>query len=173
MADPTASEPDDTGTLIAFFMMPIEILKDLHSDFGNLIGKRLTNVILFQAGYRSGFGIIQRMQVNCARAEGLHTTLPSLWIELGLGLLDIVEATKERIAVVCSESKEAMAMGETGKPSCNLTSGYLAGVVSALLGNEYGCRETECLSAGDDECKFELTLVQKKRDSPVLNEDGS
>lgn len=161
MGSPQAPK-DDTGTLIAFFMMPIEILKDLHQDFGNLIGERLTNIILFQAGFRSGFGIIRRMDVKCETVDAISPSLPNLWIELGLGLLEVVEATPERIVVVCNESKEALAMGRTGKPSCHLTSGYLAGVISALLGQHYQCRELECLSEGDTQCKYEIVLSDKK-----------
>ena len=96
------------------------------------------------------------MDVNCKTFDEISENLPNLWIELGLGLIEIHKVEEDNITVVSSESKEALAMGTTGKTACYLTSGYLAGVISSLMGAKYHCEEVECLSAGNDQCKFEI-----------------
>ena len=49
-------------------------------------------------------------------------------------------------------------MGQTGRASCDLTRGYLAGTTSALTRKRYHCVEGGCVSAGKEVCIFELNI---------------
>lgn len=75
---------------------------------------------------------------------------------MGMGVFGIEKLETDRILLKCRDSNEALAMGITGKKSCDLTSGYLAGMISTIFGKEFKCEEKKCVSKGDPYCLFEL-----------------
>ncbi len=113
-------------------------------------------MILFQCGYRSGYGIARRMNLEYTSPKHLDELLPSLCLQFGLGVFDVEEAQADLLILSCPDSKEATAMGNTGKPSCWMTAGYLAGIVSWVTERRFRCKEKECLSQGDDQCRFTI-----------------
>ena len=72
----------------------------------------------------------------------------------------IEKLTEDDIVLKCQESNEAMALGYTGKKSCDLTSDYLAGMISTIFGREFTCCEKKCTSKGDSFCVFDLKPVK-------------
>lgn len=149
-------EQVDLDEHIEFFILPTEVLRDIYHDFSELIGEKLTQIILFQCGYRSGHSIAKRMNLEYTNPESLEHLLPSLCLQFGLGFFEVQSATDNNIVLVCQDSKESMAMGKTGQPSCWMTAGYISGIVSWLTERRYRCTERTCLSAGAPQCTFEL-----------------
>ena len=142
----------------AFFIMPTQILKSLHDEFVELAGIDAARAILFRIGFSSGEAVTRKINIEVGGDLTLPETLTSLWIEMGLGRIIVTELPGGSLHVECDGSSEALAMGQTGEPSCDLTRGYLAGTTSALTGKRYHCTETDCVSSGHEVCVFELRI---------------
>ena len=142
----------------AFFIMPTQILKSLHDEFVDLAGMEAARAILFRIGYSSGQAVTRKINIEVDGDLTLPETLTSLWIEMGLGRIIVTEMPEGRLHVECDGSTEALAMGQTGTPSCDLTRGYLAGTTSALTNKRYHCQETGCVCGGKEVCIFELSV---------------
>ena len=150
------AEADDASVQAAFFIMPTQILKSLHDEFIELAGPDAARAILFRIGHASGEAVTRKINIEVNGDLTLPETLTSLWIEMGLGRIIVSELPNGVLHVECDGSTEALAMGETGASSCDLTRGYLAGTTSALTDRRYHCTETQCISAGETVCFFEL-----------------
>jgi predicted hydrocarbon binding protein len=148
----------EAGIQAAFFIMPTQILKSLHDEFRELAGPDAERAILFRIGFASGEAVTRKINIEVNGDLTLPETLTSLWIEMGLGRIIVTELPEGRLHVECDGSTEALAMGQTGSPSCDLTRGYLAGTTSALTRKRYHCVEDGCVSAGKEVCTFELTV---------------
>jgi predicted hydrocarbon binding protein len=146
----------EAGIQAAFFIMPTQILKSLHDEFRELAGPDAARAILFRIGFASGEAVTRKINIEVNGDLTLPETLTSLWIEMGLGRIIVTEHPNNRLHVECDGSTEALAMGHTGEPSCDLTRGYLAGTTSALTDLRYHCVEGDCVSAGSNVCVFEL-----------------
>lgn len=151
------AEPDE-AIQAAFFIMPTQILKSLHDEFLELAGPDATRAILFRIGFSSGEAVTRKINIEVNGDLTLPETLTSLWIEMGLGRIIVTELPEGSLDVDCDGSTEALSLGQTGTPSCDLTRGYLAGTTSALTRKRYHCNETKCVSAGDDICTFQLMV---------------
>ena len=151
------TEEYETSIQAAFFIMPTQILKSLHDEFKELAGSDAARAILFRIGYASGEAVTRKINIEVDGDLTLPETLTSLWIEMGLGRIIVTEKPGGALHVECDGSTEAIAMGQTGETSCDLTRGYLAGTTSALTGQRYLCKETACVSAAAEVCEFELT----------------
>jgi predicted hydrocarbon binding protein len=150
------AEAEDASVQAAFFIMPTQILKSLHDEFMELAGPDAARAILFRIGYASGEAVTRKINIEVNGDLTLPETLTSLWIEMGLGRIIVTEMPGSALSVECDGSTEALAMGQTGGNSCDLTRGYLAGTTSALTNMRYHCTETQCVSAGEVVCLFEL-----------------
>ncbi len=151
------AEPDES-IQAAFFIMPTQILKSLHDEFLELAGLDAARAILFRIGFSSGEAVTRKINIQVNGDLTLPETLTSLWIEMGLGRIIVTELPEGSLHVECDGSTEALALGQTGTISCDLTRGYLAGTTSALTRKRYYCQETDCVSAGNTICNFELTV---------------
>ncbi len=151
------AEADDASVQAAFFIMPTQILKSLHDEFIELAGPDAARAILFRIGHASGEAVTRKINIEVNGDLTLPETLTSLWIEMGLGRIIVTEEPDGVLHVECDGSTEALALGQTGEPSCDLTRGYLAGTTSALTNRRYHCTETRCVSAGDHVCFFRLS----------------
>lgn len=150
------AEVDDGSVQAAFFIMPTQILKSLHDEFIELAGRDAARAILFRIGHASGEAVTRKINIEVDGDLTLPETLTSLWIEMGLGRIIVTEEPGGLLHVECDGSTEALALGQTGETSCDLTRGYLAGTTSALTDRRYHCTETECISSGNPVCIFQL-----------------
>ncbi len=144
---------------LAFILMPIELLKGIHEELCELLGDHVAPRVIYNCGLRSGRNIVDDMTITFKDTESLKIRLPELWLQMGLGNFSIEKLTEKEIILLCLESNEAIALGYTGKISCDLTCGYLAGMISTIFGREFKCEEKFCLSKGDPHCLFELTVL--------------
>jgi predicted hydrocarbon binding protein len=140
----------------SYFLMHGQALKDLREELDNIVGDALSKGLLFRYGFRCGECI--------ANSIGIHTTksaiskvLPEVWSEVGLGRIVIKLNPSGKIFAIIEDAIEAEANGKRGKPSCDFTRGYLAGLVSSLMKKSYYCIEEKCVSKGDAFCKYLLT----------------
>ena len=145
---------------IAFFLMPVDILKGVHDELSELLGPDSASNILYKCGFRSGKNIVIDMNIEFPDFDTLKETLPELWLQMGIGVFQIEEIDSDHVLLKCDESNEAVALKYTGRKSCNLTRGYIAGMISSLLENTFKCEEQTCVSQGDDNCVFYLTLIE-------------
>lgn len=151
-------EDNNKGNLTtAFFILPAEALLKLRSELEPLANEDVIRAIIFRYGFRSGEACVESMGVSVKKPKHLKDLLPDIWEEVGLGRLHFDSQGPDTIKLRLSESIEGTVMGETEKPSCDFTRGYLAGVISQLLEKMYHCKEEECVSKGDLQCSFLLT----------------
>ncbi len=80
---------------------------------------------------------------------------------LGLGKVKIrtIDFDKASASVAISNCFEAMENGQADEPNCMFTSGFLAGLFAEVLDKTVQARETKCMSLGQPECEFEISLA--------------
>jgi predicted hydrocarbon binding protein len=145
---------------VAFFLLPVDILRGIHEELSDLLGTEVASKVLYNCGVRSGRNIVNEMNINFPDLKTLCNTLPELWLQMGMGVFTIDKLNEKEMVLKCIESNEAEAMGFTGKNTCDLTSGYLAGMVSRIFNKEFQCIEKKCMSNGAPYCVFELHEVE-------------
>ena len=160
MEDSEIQKKDQYKGPVAFFLMPIDILKGVHEELSELLGPDVASNIIYNCGLRSGKNIVKDMNINFPDLKTLCNTLPELWLQMGMGVFSIEKLNSNELVLKCEESNEAIALGVTGRKSCDLTSGYLAGMISTIFGKEFKCEEKNCTSKGDPYCVFELFVVK-------------
>jgi len=143
--------------------MPTEMLKSLHDEFAILAGEKIARSILFRCGFRGGESVTKRMGLTCGNGMSIGDMLLSLWIEIGLGRLRVLEEKEDELLIESEDSTEAIAMGKTGKEECDMTRGWLAGIVSMLTGKRFYCFEEKCASHGDKTCIYRVTTKEQYR----------
>lgn len=160
MENPDIKDKNHIKAPVAFFLMPVDILKGVHDELSEILGSESALKILYNCGFRSGKSIVVEMNIDFPDLDTLKETLPELWLQMGIGVFHIEELEKDHILLDCAESNEAVALGYTGEKSCNLTCGFIAGMISSLLENKYKCEEKTCVSNGDEQCVFFLTQAE-------------
>lgn len=129
----------------------------LRNELEPLANEDVVKAIIFRYGFRSGDACVESMGIDAKTPKQLEDLLPDIWEEVGLGRLHFYDHNKETIKLQLGESIEGYIMGNTERTSCDFTRGYLAGVVSSLVGKMYHCKEEKCVSKGDPNCTFLLT----------------
>jgi predicted hydrocarbon binding protein len=83
---------------------------------------------------------------------------------LGLGKMKIraVDFDKASASVSIGNCFEAMENGQSDEPNCMFTSGFLAGLFAEVLDKTVQARETKCISQGQPECEFEISLADSE-----------
>ncbi|UCF07219.1 MAG: hypothetical protein JSW28_06080 [Thermoplasmata archaeon] len=138
----------------------MDILRGIHEELSDLLGPDVASKVLYNCGVRSGKNIINEMNINFPDLKTLCKTLPELWLQMGMGVFSIDKMDEKEMVMKCLESNEAEAMGYTGRNTCDLTCGYLAGMVSKIFNKEYECIERKCISNGEPYCVFEIHIVE-------------
>lgn len=140
---------------LAFFVMPGNALKSLSDELYIDMGEEKTVDALYRFGYRCGENMARDLDIHCDTPGDMKEILPVLIIETGLGQA-VVTSSRNELNVVFEDSLEALMCAKKG--SCSFTRGYLAGITSSILGNEFVCREVECLSLKHKRCNFHIRL---------------
>ena len=151
--------------------MPGDAIKSLRLELSNLLGEKLAAGVLFRFGFRCGEELVERVELENPQTDDIHRSFPLIWEKTGLGkIAKIMDISDEEVEIKHEDSIEAKVLGKTGIPSCDYTRGYLAGMATKLLNKKFYCVETDCISEGKDNCKFQLlvfphkVLVAKKSD---------
>ncbi|MDW5564106.1 MAG: DUF835 domain-containing protein [Methanomassiliicoccus sp.] len=142
--------------------MPAAALFSLREEL-ELLAEEHAGETLERTGFKAGMTLVSILEVPPTSLEHFPEVFTQLWSESGLSRSSVVKATAEEIVVTFDESVEA-ARGR----KCDFTRGYLAGIVSGLLGRRYQATEMACMSQGAERCTHQLTpsdvlLVSKHR----------
>jgi len=83
---------------------------------------------------------------------------------LGLGKVRIrqIDFDRASASVAIGNCFEAMENGQSEEPNCMFTSGFLAGLFAEVLDKTVQARETKCISQGQPECEFEISLADSE-----------
>lgn len=141
---------------VSFFIMPTVFFKSLRALLEGHLGEEKSSEILYQCGYECSKTMTRKMGITHEDHVDIGNTLIALWIEIGLGRLQIIESTEDEIVIHCDDSTEALSMGNVGRKVCDLTRGYLAGIVTTLMDRDYVCYEDKCMGNGDDKCIYRV-----------------
>jgi predicted hydrocarbon binding protein len=153
----SAAEKSPKDSRMAFFIMPTILLQSLRQNAAkHLKSEEEVRQLLFDCGVDCGMVMVKKMEISSDDQVDVGDTITALWIEIGLGRLQVKSSDENELVVVCDDSTEAVANGNTGKMICDLTRGYLIGIASTLTGYEWTCTETGCLSHGEPECTYVL-----------------
>ena len=145
---------------VSFFLMPVDVLKGIHEELEELLGEPQASQVIYRCGFRSGKSVVKDMRIRFPDTATLTRSLPELWLQMGLGVIDIEEMRDDGMLLNCSDSNEALAQGTTGEKSCDLTSGYLAGMITTLMEARFDSVEERCASEGNGiGCLFRLTRM--------------
>jgi predicted hydrocarbon binding protein len=134
-----------------FFVMPASALKDLREEL-DLLDGTTSGETMERYGYRAGVGLLKTLGIGSRDLKQAEDVMTQIWSETGLSRMHIDIITESEIVATFQESLEA----EFGS-RCDFTRGYLAGVVSALLGRKYESTEVSCISEGAERCVHVLT----------------
>ena len=152
----TPGERSQKDSRMAFFIMPTVLLKSLRQHAGHVLKEAEVRKLLYDCGLDCGRIMVKKMDISTEDQVDVGDTITALWIEIGLGRLQVKSSEEGELVVVCDDSTEAVANGHTGKMICDLTRGYLVGIASTLTGYGWDCTETACLSHGEGECTYVL-----------------
>lgn len=154
--DQPRGEGSHRDNRMAFFIMPTQLLRSLRHNASRHLKEDAVRELLYDCGLDCGRMMVKKMDISTEDQVDVGDTITALWIEIGLGRLQVKSAEEGELVVACDDSTEAVANGHTGKMICDLTRGYLVGIASTLTGFEWTCTETKCLSHGEPECVYVL-----------------
>ena len=140
---------------LAFFIMPGEALALLHDELEAVVGRNLAESVLYRYGFNCGESMSRRLNLSPRAIEDVPHVLSEIWSELGFGRIS-VGVEDDGIAVYIREGIEGTALGIKGTASCHFTRGYLAGVVSSIVGTRMNTIEDECMAKGDEFCRMQI-----------------
>jgi two-component system nitrate/nitrite sensor histidine kinase NarX len=147
-----------------------------------LVGRRLTDTVLQQAGANGGASFARAFAGQAGDAQALRDCIAA-YQAAGFGQFEIEAldwpfgyARGEpigRLLVRAHEAFEAWAMQQHGRssesPVCAYTTGVLVGFVNALTGHQdVVCIEHACQAQGAESCLFELLPAAAAGDVPVV-----
>ncbi len=142
---------------ISYFVMSGEALKSLGDELQILVGEERAREAIERYGFRCGEGLALRLGMGVVSFTELKDLLPDLLLETGLGRSRGIEVAESRVVIDFEDSIEAGAVGKAAAPSCKFTSGYLAGMISALVDRRFQGDEDQCIAAGGASCRHVLT----------------
>ena len=88
--------------------------------------------------------------------------MEELFIELGIGILDVVDENPLKIRV--AECIDCSGLPDVGQPVCFFEAGIIAGCLKNILNKDVKVTETKCCTMGDDYCEFEVHNIQPLSD---------
>jgi predicted hydrocarbon binding protein len=148
------------GGQISFFVMSGEALKSLGDELQILAGEGPAREAIERYGVRCGEGLAQRLAIGKLNVAELKDLMPDLLIETGLGRSRAVTISGDTVTIDLEESIEAAAVGKSSAPSCRFTSGYLAGLISALTDRRFQGTEEACIASGGESCRHAVALAK-------------
>jgi len=149
----------------------------IRSQIEALIGTRLTNSVLQQAGANGGASFAASFGTAKGAAEQgqFFESCVQAYQGAGFGRFKVKEAfwLIGRVTVKAQDSFEAWMMRQHRKqaegPVCAYTAGVLVGFVNVVSDRrDVVCIEHHCQALGDEFCEFELLPVADAGDQPVV-----
>ena len=91
-------------------------------------------------------------------SETLRILFRMIMTEGGWGRVEVLDLEADPVVLEVENTPEPRRLGQTGKPSCHLMTGIYAGYFATIFGLHAEARETRCRCAGDERCRYEITL---------------
>ncbi len=149
-----------------------------------LVGKRLANGVLQQAGANGG-AAFARAFVTDSPASGSEEAIAKAlgdcivaYQAAGFGRFNVVhfEWPLGQITIDAKNAFEAWMMNRhnihSEEPVCAYSAGVLVGFINALTGRtDIVCREAACQAQGSNSCRFELLPASEAGETPVIAYD--
>ncbi|MDK2790475.1 MAG: uncharacterized protein PWP15_982 [Methanothermococcus sp.] len=88
--------------------------------------------------------------------------MKELFMELGIGILDVVDEDPLKIRV--TECIGCSGLPNVGQSVCFFEAGIIAGCLNNILNEDVKVTETKCHAMGDDYCEFEVHDIQPSSD---------
>lgn len=139
---------------LPFFVMPGSALSDLREEMEIIEGERRGKLIVYRYGQRCGRGLVEHMEMKAESIDEAKSILPALWMETGLSRISVESGSEDEIIVHLQESIES----QDGH-KCDFARGYLAGIITALIGKRFESDEIECVSDGYSKCVINIYEV--------------
>lgn len=137
--------------------IPGDAINSLRLELGNLLGRKLAAGVLFRFGYHCGEALAGQHVPDEAAEVSIAKLLPEIWVHTGLGsIVRVQELFEDELEVELEDSTEAVFAGTSSEPMCDITRGYLAGVVNRVMKKKFYCIEATCLSEGAPRCTFQM-----------------
>ena len=142
-----------------------------------LVGRRLTDAVLQQAGANGGASFARTFapDVPADMAPQALRDCVAAYQAAGFGQFDIevLEWPIGRVVIRGTDTFEAWMMRQHGQkteePICSYTAGVLVGFVNALIDRrDVVCVERACQTQGAESCLFELLPIEAAGTSPVI-----
>lgn len=162
------NEMDAQQDTVSFLLMPEDALLSLRNELLIMHGEDQTEDLVKRYGYKCGEGLVRSMHLESGDLDSVLELLYNLWIEIGLGESHVEKINDNELKIGFNRSIEAFTRTHLKKPSCYFTQGHVAGSISQAMGKIFDCIEEKCISTGDVECIYHLTL--KGDDLSEINE---
>ena len=142
-----------------------------------LVGRRLTDGVLQQAGANGGASFARSFIARRASADGAQALRDCVaaYQAAGFGYFEVetLEWPIGRALIRGHDTFEAWMMRQhgqkTGSPVCAYTAGVFVGFVNELSDRQdVVCVERACQARGDEACLFELLPIEAAGDFPVI-----
>jgi signal transduction histidine kinase/predicted hydrocarbon binding protein len=147
----------------------------LRRQIETLVGRRLTDVVLQQAGANGGASFARAFVGQVGDAQALRDCIAA-YQAAGFGQfeVEVLDWPTGRALVRAREAFEAWATQQHGpsseSPVCAYTAGVLVGFVNVLAGrHDVVCIERACQAQGAEACLFELLPAEVAGDVPVVS----
>jgi predicted hydrocarbon binding protein len=159
MTPPVVIEDDGAGALTIggarYLLIRPETLAALHKAMEGVLGWEAAECLA--AGGRAGGGRATASLPGDAEARARR--LVDTGGALGWGRFTLERLATDRLVVTVRRSPFAEAYGPSATPVCHLTRGVLEALAAATLGGRFRVIETECLSMGAPQCRFEAVAT--------------
>ncbi len=150
-----------------------DVIRVMRDGLERLVGEQSAPFLSYLA---SGIGIhegsIFRDSITSTGPEqraALENLVHSAFEDTNLGLgkvkIQHVDFDKATANVSIGNCFEAMENGQSEEPNCMFTSGFLAGLFAEVLDKTVQARETKCMSLGQPECEFEISLADAEEEA--------
>jgi len=139
-----------------YVLVPLRIFAEIYNTLEDVVGTG-AGAVAYMMGKRIGKGLAEELIRRTGGSSDLkHNVekLIELLSELGFGRFELVEADGKRFVIRMYEGPTSEFIKNTGKASCHLERGLIAGVLEEVLGCKCMARETKCRSAGSPYCEI-------------------
>jgi len=140
-------------------VMPLELFGSLFDETEKILTPSGFAAVFYNAGKKSGAFIAELLAKRYGlKDESLISALVQATKAIGWGQVENINIDRERLLgeVKVRRCFEALLRGTRKDKSCHWTRGFIAGFLGEVLSRPVEAVESKCLSAGDEECEFEV-----------------
>ncbi|ATW23711.1 V4R domain-containing protein [Candidatus Formimonas warabiya] len=133
----------------------------LRNVLENKYGKDAIKHILVEAGRVSGIEFCTHLLDIDLAPPDFFDALKQKMEELGIGLLEVVQADFENLIFILTVSEDLDCSGVpvSGETVCHYDEGLVMGILEKYTGKQFVVKETDCWSTGHWACRFHVVAI--------------